>query len=88
MFNARTKELKMVRDERTEIRLSHKEKIIIDELANELQIPKTTLLRNIALSIANNNHIKEKMKPLIKKKKLKDFEEEYSKLFEDKIPGL
>jgi len=88
MFNARTKELKMIRNERTEIRLNRKEKIIIDELANELQIPKTTLLRNIALSIANNNHIKEKMKPLIKKKKLKDFEEEYSKLFEDKIPSL
>jgi len=80
MANART--------ERLEFRCSVEEKKAIQNLAMYLEIPESTLVRNLALSSYEDAIIFKKIGLLKGLKKYKDFQKKYSEIFKPTLPGM
>jgi len=82
---ARTK-IKNGRDTRLEFRCSTEEKKKIEDLANYLEIPPATLVRNLVLASYDDAMIFKKLGLLKGAKKLIDFKEKYSSIFNEPKP--
>lgn len=73
------------RTEQMLIRLTKQEKTEIEKLAKKLEMPQSTLARNLLLASAEDIIILEKIGIVSGYKKYKDFKEAYGNIFR---PGL
>ena len=71
------------RNQRIELRLSKTEKEKIEKLANELEIPPSTFIRNLVLTSYDDAIIFNKIGLLKGAKRIKDFREKYTKLIKE-----
>lgn len=74
---------KETRDQRIELRLSKTEKENIENLAERLDLPPSTLIRNLVLTSYEDAIIFEKLGLLKGVKKFNDFKEKYSELIKE-----
>lgn len=72
-----------IRDQRLELRLSKKEKDKIESLANRLELPVGTLIRNLVLVSYEDAAIFEKIGLLKGAKKILDFKEKFTILIKE-----
>ena len=72
-----------IRDKRIELRLSQTEKENIEKLANSLNIPPSTFIRNLVMTSYEDAVIFEKIGLLTGAKKFLDFKEKYSTIIKE-----
>lgn len=73
------------RKERIEIRISKEEKKKLEDMARQLEIPASTLARNLMLASYDDMLIMDKLGVLKGIKKLKEFKQAYSDIFRPKL---
>lgn len=77
-----------VKDQRIELRLSKSEKEKIEKLSLYLEIPPSTLLRNLIISSFDDEMIYKKLSVLKGATKMNEFKNKFSLIFKPTLPGF